>query len=219
MKNKVYEKIKDDLPENLRKDIEKFGLENFEFEVLDTASSQEELDKKQREYVKEYNSLEPKGYNLPGGIGEEEGESKRIRIIKQGNRGSTIDALTFFRDHHQKLGRVRYIVLYEAEKEWLINHDLYHEYIIVIGERVQLWMSGLTWGYYGTGPSGLHEMLQMIDPGFTYEQVVGMEKVPRDPIVLEFINGTLIQKSFDEPVRSLITVDEGRLPWRKLWSD
>ncbi len=31
MKKEVYKKIKDDLPENLRKDVEKYGLESFEF--------------------------------------------------------------------------------------------------------------------------------------------------------------------------------------------
>ena len=65
MKKEVYEKIKNDLPEGLRKDIEKYGLENFSFEILDSASSQEELDKKQKEYIKKYNSREPHGYNLP----------------------------------------------------------------------------------------------------------------------------------------------------------
>ena len=64
MKKEEYEIIKDDIPEKLRKDIEKYGLENFEFEILDSASTQEELDRKQREYIKKYNSLEPHGYNL-----------------------------------------------------------------------------------------------------------------------------------------------------------
>ncbi len=64
MKKEIYEKIKKDLPEQLIKDIEKYGLENFEFEILDTASNQEELDRKQKEYIKKYNSLEPNGYNL-----------------------------------------------------------------------------------------------------------------------------------------------------------
>jgi hypothetical protein len=64
MKEEVYEKIKDDLPEKLRKDIEKYGLENFDFEILDTASTEEELNRKQKEYIKEYNSFEPHGYNL-----------------------------------------------------------------------------------------------------------------------------------------------------------
>jgi len=65
MKEEVYEKIKDDLPEKLRKDVEKYGLENFDFEILDTASTEEELNEKQKEYIKKYNSFEPHGYNLP----------------------------------------------------------------------------------------------------------------------------------------------------------
>jgi hypothetical protein len=65
MDKEVYEKIKDDLPEQLRKDIEKFALENFDFEILDSASTQEELNKKQKEYAKKNSSLEPHGYNLP----------------------------------------------------------------------------------------------------------------------------------------------------------
>jgi len=65
MDKEVYEKIKSDLPEQLRQDIEKFGLENFDFEIVDSASTQEELNKKQKEYIKKNNSLEPNGYNLP----------------------------------------------------------------------------------------------------------------------------------------------------------
>lgn len=64
MKKEIYEKIKNELPEELRKDIEKYGLENFDFEILDTAHTKEELDKKQWEYIKKYNSSEPHGYNL-----------------------------------------------------------------------------------------------------------------------------------------------------------
>ena len=65
MDKDLYEKIKGDLPEQLRQDIEKFGLENFDFEILDSASTQEELNRKQKEYIKKYNSREPHGYNLP----------------------------------------------------------------------------------------------------------------------------------------------------------
>jgi len=65
MDKETYEKIKVDLPEQFRKDVEKFGLENFDFEIIDSASTQEELDRKQKEYIKKYNSLEPHGYNLP----------------------------------------------------------------------------------------------------------------------------------------------------------
>jgi len=65
MDKEIYEKIKDDLPEQLRQDIEKYDLENFDFEILDSASTQEELDRKQKEYIKKFNSLKPHGYNLP----------------------------------------------------------------------------------------------------------------------------------------------------------
>lgn len=65
MDKEIYEKIKDDLPEQLRKDIEEYGLDNFEFEILDVAYSQEELDRKQKERIKKANSLEPRGYNIP----------------------------------------------------------------------------------------------------------------------------------------------------------
>ena len=65
MDKELYEKIKNDLPEQLSQDSEKFGLENFDFEIVDSASTQEELNKKQKEYIKKNNSLEPNGYNLP----------------------------------------------------------------------------------------------------------------------------------------------------------
>ena len=63
MDEETYEKIKKDLPPELIKDIEKYGLENFELEILDSASTQEELDEQQKNYIKKYNSLEPNGYN------------------------------------------------------------------------------------------------------------------------------------------------------------
>ena len=69
-----------------------------------------------------------------------------MRIIKQGRLKSTEDSLMFFREHYQELGEVKYIILYYAEREWLINKEYYHQYVIVIGENAQLWMSGLSWG-------------------------------------------------------------------------
>ena len=65
MKKEIFEKIKDDLPPQMLKDIEKNCLESFTFEIADSVSSQEELDKKQKEYIKKFNSLEPNGYNTP----------------------------------------------------------------------------------------------------------------------------------------------------------
>ena len=65
MKKEIFEKIKDDLPPQMLKDIEKYGLESFTFEIIDKASSQEELDGKQKEYIKKFNTLESHGYNTP----------------------------------------------------------------------------------------------------------------------------------------------------------
>ena len=64
MKKEVYEKIKENLPSQLIKDIKTYGLEHFTFEIIDSAENQEELDRKQKEYIKKINSLEPHGYNL-----------------------------------------------------------------------------------------------------------------------------------------------------------
>ena len=217
MKKEEYEKIKDDLPENLRRDIEKYGLESFEFEVLDTASSQEELNRKQREYIKKFNSLEPQGYNLTEDLREEERKPIHMRIIKEENSsGSTRESLRFFQEHYHVLGEVKYIVLYHAEREWLINPELCHQYCIIIGEKVQLWMFELTWGYYGEGPSGLHDVLQMIDPEFTYEQVISLDRTAKEPITLENVNGRLILRIFDESVSSLLRGEDYHLPWIKI---
>ena len=217
MKKEVYEKIKDDLPENLRKDVEKYGLESFEFEVLDTASSQKELNRKQREYIKKFNSLEPQGYNLTEDLREEDRKPIHMRIIKEEkSSGSTRESLKFFQEHYQELGEVKYIVLYNAEREWLINPELYHQYCIVIGEKVQLWMVGLTWGYYGEGASGLHNVLQIIDPKFTYDQVISLDRKSKEPITLENVNGRLILRIFDESVSSLLRGEDYHLPWIKI---
>ena len=141
-----------------------------------------------------------------------------MRIIKEGSNGNTRDSLEFFKEHYHELGEVNYIVLYYAEKEWCINHDLFHQYAIVIGEKAQLWMSGLTWGYYGAGPSALLEVMQMIDPAITYEDIVSLKWMAENPIIFERVSGNLIQCSFDEFVRSLLCFETDRLPWKKLWN-
>jgi len=47
--------------------INKYGFENFEFAVIDSASSIEELNKKEEQYIRELNSLWPNGYNMMTG--------------------------------------------------------------------------------------------------------------------------------------------------------
>ena len=79
-------------------------------------------------------------------------------------------------------------------------------------------MSGFTWGYYGEGPSGLLELMQMIDPAITYEDIVSLKWMAENPITFECVNGNLIQSSFDEFVSSLLCIESDRLPWKKLWN-
>lgn len=47
--------------------IKKYGIENFEWEIIDEATSLDELDNKEIYWINEYNSLTPNGYNILGG--------------------------------------------------------------------------------------------------------------------------------------------------------
>ena len=91
---------------------------------------------------------------------------------------------------------------------------LYHQYVIIIGDYTQLWLSGLTWGYYGAGPSGLFELLEIIDPSITYEQIVELEWLAEYPIMLENLEGKLFVNPFNEVVYSHLCGEGNRLPWK-----
>ena len=49
--------------------IEKYGKENFRVEQIDVALDQEELNYKEQQYIKCYNTIVPYGYNLDSGGG------------------------------------------------------------------------------------------------------------------------------------------------------
>lgn len=44
--------------------INKYGKENFSFEIIDKAKNQEEIDILEKKYIKKFNSLIPNGYNI-----------------------------------------------------------------------------------------------------------------------------------------------------------
>ena len=140
----------------------------------------------------------------------------RIRIIKEDRSRSTRDSLKFFQDHFNEIGDIKYVILYYAEHQWLLNHDLFHQYVIFIGEKAQLWLSGLTWGYYGTGPYRLFKVISLIDPSITYEQIVSLEWSTNYPIMLENIEGRLSLKPFNESAKYLLCLEDNRLPWQKI---
>ena len=139
-----------------------------------------------------------------------------MQVIKQGRLKSTRKSLGFFKEHFEKLGKVRYIVLYSAERERRWNLELYSQYAIVIGENAQLWMSGLSWGYLGEGPYGLLDVMQMVDSSITFEQIEDLEWPGTYPIMFENIEGRLILKPITNSAASLLCMDDGRLPWSPL---
>ena len=46
------------------KAIQKYGKENFTYEIIDCANNQEEIDIKERTYIQKYDCIKPKGYNI-----------------------------------------------------------------------------------------------------------------------------------------------------------
>ena len=84
--------------------------------------------------------------------------------------------------------------------------------LIVIGEKAELWMSGLTWGYNGEGPYGLFELMQMIDPSITYEQILSLQWMAEYPIMFENVEKKLVLKPYNESARLFLYVEKDRLP-------
>ena len=70
--------------------MRKYGIDAFSFEIIDAASNQEELDKKERLWVSYYDSQHPNGYNLTaGGAGtfdyhHTDDDKKRMSDLKKG---------------------------------------------------------------------------------------------------------------------------------------
>lgn len=64
------------------KALKKYGIENFDFEIIDQANSQREIDIKEREYITKYNSLKPNGYNILKGGREQQGAWNNKEIIE-----------------------------------------------------------------------------------------------------------------------------------------
>lgn len=52
----------------------KYGFENFKFEIIDSANTKEQLQEKERYWIKELNTLTPNGYNITSG-----GETQYLR--------------------------------------------------------------------------------------------------------------------------------------------
>ncbi|MFW9990214.1 MAG: hypothetical protein ACFFC3_16355 [Candidatus Odinarchaeota archaeon] len=145
-----------------------------------------------------------------------------MKVFKQ-KKGDEItrDSVAFFKEHYKELGEINYIVLYLAEREWELNPnnpDLSFQFVIIIGEKAQLWMSGLTWGYYGEGPYGLFEVIHTIDPSITYEYIVDLEwGLEYHPIVFQNVEGSLILVSYNNSLVPLLKLGKTPIRWDLLW--
>ena len=141
---------------------------------------------------------------------------QKVRIIKEGKGRDCYTSIDFFKKHYHELGKITHVVFYYAEHEWAIyrkNPDMYHQFTIFIGEKAQLWTSGFTWGYCGAGPGALHDVLLLIDPSISYDEITHLEWEARIPIMLQNVQGRLIEMPFSEEARALISSHEGFLPW------
>lgn len=74
----------------ISKAIGKYGIENFSFEILKECSSPEEMNEKEFEFILEYDTISPNGYNLRLGIDNKsyihDETKKKISVTNQGIR-------------------------------------------------------------------------------------------------------------------------------------
>lgn len=116
------------------KAIKKYGFDNFECHIIDTAESQEELNDKEYVYIELYQTKET-GYNLQDGGGgafgwEQNGDSNKKRSEAMKGKKQTE---THIRNNaiarHKKIGRFsidgKLIETFECIKD-AINNGYYH---------------------------------------------------------------------------------------------
>ena len=71
----------------LARAIRKYGKENFTIEVVYIAFSIEELNKKEQEFIKQYDTFKPNGYNLTTGGLNYERSAETKRKFSEGQMG------------------------------------------------------------------------------------------------------------------------------------
>lgn len=101
--------------------LRKYGIESFEYEVIDTAKSTEELNKKEIYWIKKLNTMRPNGYNLCEGGNTTRGyshreESKRKMSVTKKKLGSMKGEKNhYYGKHHTKEIREKMSKAWENE--------------------------------------------------------------------------------------------------------
>lgn len=83
----------------ISKAIQKYGKENFNFEILFKNVSLEEIDNLEKEQIKIYDCLVPKGYNVDKGGRYNGGEGKALQGEKNGNSLLTVEEVRYIKNN------------------------------------------------------------------------------------------------------------------------
>jgi len=86
--------------------LQKYGKKNFSVSVIDTATSQEELNQKEKWWAHQLSTFSPTGYNLRAGGGRGALSEETKRRISSSNRGRIVSAETRRRLSDSHLGHV-----------------------------------------------------------------------------------------------------------------
>lgn len=100
------------------KAIQKYGVENFSFNILFKNITQEEAIKKEQECIIQYNTLTPNGYNVSSGGDYNIGVQKDLTVVssfKNGRSNFTREQVVYIKNH-RNLPLI--ILYYNFEKEF-----------------------------------------------------------------------------------------------------
>ena len=81
--------------------MNKYGVDKFTIEVIDTADTREELNALEQYYIKEFESLVPTGYNLTTGGDSFEHAEETKELLKVKNKEHMQTTFTNFRKHEE----------------------------------------------------------------------------------------------------------------------
>ena len=94
------------------KEIAKYGYDNFTVEVIDHASTKEELDEKERKWIAFYNCIIPNGYNLCNGGSTTEGyhhtDEAKTKMSRAKKGKYTGEGNPFYGKHHSAEQRAKW---------------------------------------------------------------------------------------------------------------
>lgn len=121
--------------------IRKYGYENLEWEIIDSANSQEELDNKERHWIEIYNSYlyseNSNGYNLDtGGVGGKTLSEESKNDIRLANLGENNSNAKLTKDDVMEIIKMSNNKYSQVELSEIFN---------VSGATISRILSGLRW--------------------------------------------------------------------------